>query len=75
MTNIQMGFKIRCWGWGWKFLYLTQAGDFSILVPTLLFFSKDFKNNFECQVGGGGQKSDTKILKKVKNYTYYCTIF
>ena len=29
---------------------------FLFLVPNLSFFSNDFKKNFECQVGGGGQK-------------------
>ena len=29
---------------------------FLFLVPNLLFFTHDFNENFECQVGGGGQK-------------------
>ena len=29
---------------------------FLFLVPNLSFFSKDFKKNFECQVGSWGQK-------------------
>ena len=28
---------------------------FLFLVPNLSFFSKDFKKNFECQVGNGDQ--------------------
>ena len=28
---------------------------FLFLVPNLSFFSKDFKKNFECQVGSGVQ--------------------
>ena len=28
---------------------------FLFLVPNLSFFAKDFKKNFECQVGGEGQ--------------------
>ena len=30
---------------------------FLFLVPNLLFFSKDLKKNFECQVGNGDQKN------------------
>ena len=33
---------------------LQQVGDF-FLVPNLSYFSKNFKKNFEYQVGSGGQ--------------------
>ena len=44
------------WGWGSKISNLQQVGDFFFLGSKSVIFSLHLKNNFECQLGGVGQK-------------------